>query len=310
MPTLSERNYETPKSWSEFEAICKDAFHLRWSNPDLSMHGRQGQAQNGVDIYGYNSFGDYVGVQCKNTVDGISESVINSECVKAEKFFPAIKTLYIATTAKRDVHIQSYARKLSIERKNDGKFPVEIVFWEDVCSDLTRSESMLRKHYPESNVTPTVAGLVRKKDISNLLKLLSVFDVTNTLEHLQWDAKYVALIIKEQYDHIYGVINSAVFNLNDVGILQDTVTFFNDWRELMILMSKAPYRYNEPNKCLIFTMHGDICKNQEKDELFEQITSQMQVLHVSISNFCRNINANFHEIDLNETSRYASRLYP
>lgn len=98
MPTLSERNYETPKSWSEFEEICKDAFQLRWSNPNLSMHGRQGQAQDGVDIYGNNSFDDFVGVQCKNTVDGISESVIHSECLKAEKFVPAIKTLYIATT--------------------------------------------------------------------------------------------------------------------------------------------------------------------------------------------------------------------
>lgn len=309
MPTLSERNYETPKSWSAFEEICKDAFQLRWSNPNLSMHGRQGQAQDGVDIYGNNSFDDFVGVQCKNTVDGISESVINSECLKAEKFNPAIKTLYIATTAKRDVHIQSYARKLSSDRKNNGNFPVEIVFWEDVCSDLTRNESVLRKHYPESNVKPTTAELVRKRDISNLLNLLSIFDVKNTIEHLEGDAKYIAHIIREQYANIYNVINSAVFILNDAGVAQDTATFFDDWRELMKLMNEAPYYYHDANKCFIFTMPGDFCRTPEENELFEKITAQMEVLHGSISQFCRNINTNFHEIDLNETSKQARRYY-
>ena len=198
---------------------------------------------------------------------------------------------------------------MSIDRKNNGNFPVEIVFWDDVCSDLTRDESVLRKHYPESNVKPTAAELVRKRDISNLLNLLSIFDVTNTIEYLEGDAKYIAYIIREQYANIYNVINSAVFILNDVAIAQDTATFFNDWRELMILLNEAPYYYHDGNNCFIFTMPGDFCRTPEENELFDKITAQMEVLHGSISEFCRNINANFHEIDLNETSKQARRYY-
>lgn len=309
MPTLSERNYETPKSWAEFEAICKDSFQLRWSNPDLSMHGRQGQVQNGVDIYGENSSGFFVGVQCKNTIDGISESLIDSECCKAEKFDPPITTLYIATTAKRDVHIQHYARKLSGDRRGKDKFPVEIVFWEDVCSDLSRDESVLRKHFPEYKVKPTQSEMMREKDLSNLQGLLSYFDVVNTLQQLETDGKYIAEPIRQQYDFIHNIITSPVFKLNDPDIERDTAALFEDWYKLMVLFNEAPYRYNDANRCFIFIMPGDFCRTPEENVLFDKITAQMAVLRNSIGNFCDNINSNYHEIDLNKTSLQARRLY-
>ena len=309
MPTLSERNYETPKSWAEFEAICKDSFQLRWSNPDLTMHGRQGQAQDGVDIYGKNSSYLFVGIQCKNTIDGISESLIDSECSKAEEFQPRINTLYIATTAKRDVHIQRYARNLSADRVGKGKFPVEIVFWEDVCLDLARNESVLRKHFPEYNVKPTQSELMREKDLSNLQSLLSFFDVINTLQQLETDGKYIAETIRTQYECIHNVITSPVFELNDPDIKRDTETVFNDWYNLMIMLNAAPYYYNLTNRCFIFKMPGDFCRTPEESDLFDKITAQMAVLKVSIGHFCKNITSNYHEIDLNKTSLQARRIY-
>ncbi|WP_039661201.1 hypothetical protein [Pantoea sp. MBLJ3] len=309
MPTLSERNYETPKSWAEFESICKDSFQLRWSNPDLTMHGRQGQAQDGVDIYGNNSSNFFVGIQCKNTIDGISESLIDSECSKAEKFSPLINILYIATTAKRDVHIQRYARNLSVDRRGKGKFPVEIVFWEDVCLDLARDQSVLRKHFPEYNVKPTKSELMREKDLSNLQCLLSFFDVVNTLQQLETDGKYIAEPIRAQYEYIHNVITSPVFKLNNPDIERDTAAVLNDWYKLMLMLNDAPYRYNDANRCFIFIMPGDFCRTPEESDLFDKITAQMAVLRNSIGNFCDNINSNFHEIDLNKTSLQARRLY-
>ncbi|WVV48118.1 hypothetical protein THH46_00500 [Pseudomonas sp. NA13] len=87
-------------------------------------------------------------MQCKNTTRTITEQLITSECSKAEKFTPAIQALYIATTAERDVHIQAFARKLSSERLAK-KFPVEVVFWADVTSDLAKDATAVRQHFPQ-----------------------------------------------------------------------------------------------------------------------------------------------------------------
>ncbi len=137
-----------PKSWEEFEQIARDALAIRWGNPDLSMHGRPGQAQDGVDIYGDNHLG-FVGVQCKNTYDGVKEKTINSEISKAEGFPEKLECLYIATTAPRDVGMQKAVRGLSRSRESLNKFSVNIVFWEDLTQDLVSVPRVFLKHYPQ-----------------------------------------------------------------------------------------------------------------------------------------------------------------
>jgi hypothetical protein len=58
-------NLPTPKSWDEFEEITLDSLKIRWSGSNLFRYGRQGQPQNGVDIYGNINLNEYVGIQCK-----------------------------------------------------------------------------------------------------------------------------------------------------------------------------------------------------------------------------------------------------
>ena len=65
MPTLSNINLPTPKSWDEFEEITLDALRIKWDSPNLQRHGRQGQAQAGVDIFGDDYLSQKAGVQCK-----------------------------------------------------------------------------------------------------------------------------------------------------------------------------------------------------------------------------------------------------
>lgn len=148
MPTLSNSNIPTPKSWDEFEDITLSALQVRWSNPELFRNGRQGQRQDGVDIYGENSAGDFVGVQCKNTTQGISEKIVNNEIKNATSFTPPIKELIVATTASRDAALQKFVRTLSDDRKKRGQFSVSLLFWDDICSDLVECEEKLYKHYP------------------------------------------------------------------------------------------------------------------------------------------------------------------
>lgn len=53
MPTISSSKVPSPKSWDEFEEITLSAAKLRWNSTDFYRHGRQGQKQDGVDIWGW-----------------------------------------------------------------------------------------------------------------------------------------------------------------------------------------------------------------------------------------------------------------
>jgi phosphoglycerol transferase MdoB-like AlkP superfamily enzyme len=51
MPTISSSSIPTPKSWDEFEDIVLAAAKLRWNATDFFRNGRQGQKQDGVDVW-------------------------------------------------------------------------------------------------------------------------------------------------------------------------------------------------------------------------------------------------------------------
>jgi hypothetical protein len=149
MPTIASSVVPPPKSWDEFEDIALAAAKLRWSSDDFHRHGRTGQKQDGVDVYGHDDENRHIGVQCKNTIEGVSMAVVETEIGNAEAFEPALDRLYIATTAKRDAPLQKAVRLLSAERRKTGRFPVGILFWDDVCQDLATDDDVFFAHYPQ-----------------------------------------------------------------------------------------------------------------------------------------------------------------
>ncbi|MBP6860772.1 MAG: hypothetical protein KBC57_00260 [Neisseriaceae bacterium] len=149
MPTLSSSNIPTPKNWDEFEDITLSALQVRWSNSELFRNGRQGQRQDGVDIYGNNSSGSFVGVQCKNTTKGITEQIVMDEIKNAESFTPLISELVIATTADRDANLQKKVRNVSDDRQSQNLFTVSLLFWDDICQNLAEDEDKFFMHYPQ-----------------------------------------------------------------------------------------------------------------------------------------------------------------
>lgn len=149
MSTFADSHLPKPSSWDEFEKIVCSIAKIRWLNPDFTRHGRQGQAQQGVDVYGEDQNGNLIGLQCKNTIAGLSNAAILAEVGKAEAFTPALFKLYIATTADSDVTTQTFVRELSKSRRDSGKFEVAILFWGDIWDDLTRDHSRLYQHYPQ-----------------------------------------------------------------------------------------------------------------------------------------------------------------
>lgn len=169
MPTLSSLNIPTPKNWDEFEDICLSSFKLRWTSPNLTKYGRQGQAQNGIDIYGEDNLGRFVGIQCKNYELELTTKVVEEEIEKAEKFKPEVKAFFIATTAPSDTKIQSAIRLISGKRVAADKFPVGIFFWNDIIQELANNEAVFGKHFPQLNIKGT--------NTQNGQKLIAILDL-------------------------------------------------------------------------------------------------------------------------------------
>jgi hypothetical protein len=153
MPTPSTSDLPKPKSWDDFEDITWEIYKRKWQDNHAQKYGRSGQEQNGIDIYGrQNCSGKYIGVQCKRYEDNkLTKKIIQEEILKAECFSPPLSEYIIATTASRDTKLQDFVRSLNEERELENKFPVYIVFWEDICNDLadTNNRDLLEKHYYE-----------------------------------------------------------------------------------------------------------------------------------------------------------------
>ena len=196
MPTPSTSDLPKPKSWDEFEDITWEIYKRKWHDNHAEKYGRSGQAQNGIDIYGrQNSSGKYIGVQCKRYEDNkLNQQIIKEEIVKAECFSPPLSEYIIATTASRDTKLQDFVRSLNEERGLENKFPVYIVFWEDICNDLAdpNNRDLLKKHY--SNWKETLS---EEKSISEQVEsihcLLS-FEIQQDCNLLQ------ELLNQNQYD--------------------------------------------------------------------------------------------------------------
>jgi len=183
MPTLAGLVLPPPRSWDEFEEIVLSAAKLRWNSTDLYRHGRQGQRQDGVDIFGHAGDGRHIGVQGKNTVDGIAIATIRAEIKQAETFQPPIEALYMATTAKRDVAVQRQVRLISQRRKKAGQFPVAILFWEDICQDLAADDAVFFKHFPQFRPSADRAREHDQKLFDEISQLLSSNGVIGFIDH-------------------------------------------------------------------------------------------------------------------------------
>ncbi len=66
MPTFSNLQIPPPSNWQDFENLCCDLWRAIWKDPNTQKNGRQGQSQNGVDIYGRPELREkWAGVQSK-----------------------------------------------------------------------------------------------------------------------------------------------------------------------------------------------------------------------------------------------------
>ncbi|MCB1036365.1 MAG: restriction endonuclease [Acidobacteria bacterium] len=132
-------DFPPPSDWQAFEDLCRDLFAAEWGDPHTRKHGRPGQQQHGVDVYGRHG-GALHAVQCKKRQvfpeQRLSEEEVRKEVEAAREFDDELRVLIIATTAPPDTKIQKLAREISREHEAEGLFRVEIYGWSELVERL------------------------------------------------------------------------------------------------------------------------------------------------------------------------------
>ncbi|WP_416463779.1 PIN domain-containing protein [Sphingomonas sp. VDB2] len=150
--SVISRELPAPKNWQEFENLTFDIYRRLWKTNDAQLHGRQGQPQAGVDVYGTDRVEQkYTGVQCKGK-DGdlravVTETELRNEVAKARTFQPPLDVFILATTAPNDQAIQGIARQISLEHGRLGLFEVRVTGWTTLRSFVADDPDVLLKYY-------------------------------------------------------------------------------------------------------------------------------------------------------------------
>ncbi len=134
-----------PRDWQVFEDFCRDLFAAEWGDPETEKHGRPGQADHGVDVFGQRN-GKWAAVQCKRRRQfpevKLSKAEIRAEVASAQGFELPLDLLVIATTAPVDAPLQTFAAGL---RKNDSDPRVIVSGWQALVERLQDHPQIFEK---------------------------------------------------------------------------------------------------------------------------------------------------------------------
>lgn len=163
-----------PRDWQDFEDLCLDLFRALWNAPGAMQHGRSGQPQAGVDVFGLPSgSAEWFGVQCKKKLGReVTERELRDEVEKATGFNPKLARFVLATTTRCDVSIQQVARTLTEE----VGFEVLVYDWDHLSRDIQRFPDVLETHYP--NLVAADPADLRSHYLRQLFEELDVVQVS------------------------------------------------------------------------------------------------------------------------------------
>lgn len=125
-----------PESEDEFEAMCHALYHRMWNDSSCSRVGGPGQSQFGIDIIGHDRE-KTVGIQCKHyNKKAFTLSTVKDDVALADAASLNIDHMLFATTAANKSNLVLDVRKLSDQRRIEGKFTVSVDFWEEISGHL------------------------------------------------------------------------------------------------------------------------------------------------------------------------------
>ncbi|WP_440876154.1 hypothetical protein [Thalassotalea sp. PLHSN55] len=180
-----------PASWNDFESLCHMLWKEIWQDPNAQKNGRNGQAQNGVDIFGTPLYQEeYEGVQCKdkNAQLGsiLTKKELLKECNNATNFLPKISRFTLAASCPNDAILQQEARLMNDEE--EFPFKVNIWFWDEIEAEVrTRANLMdvFYKGFPiETDTSVKISATTSKDQFSAFFTRPNLWDNINSKIHI------------------------------------------------------------------------------------------------------------------------------
>lgn len=191
-----------PSTEQEFETLCAHIYGEVFNCKTPSMYGRRGQKQYGLDVLVYkdnlNKSSNRIGIQCKHVskllFDGNDKVTIVKEIAKADSGRQEISQLIIATSLPSDQKLTDAVNALSDERVNEGKFPVEIQFWNDIENYIANSSVLSQRYHSNSNYSGKIEQAkerFNKEQYAAVIDSLTVDDI-KLMNHVEkYEAYYL-----------------------------------------------------------------------------------------------------------------------
>ncbi|WP_395448936.1 hypothetical protein ACHMW7_03195 [Aminobacter sp. UC22_36] len=147
-----------PKLWQDFEKGSALLWRRILDDPSIHRFGKNGQAQHGMDMYGYRDgvTAKIVGVQCKCKGQGekASEKELRDDFEKALKYEPRLTEYFFTTTADDDAPLSTVAAKLTEEQRVLGRNIVVRAWGWDTLEDQISAHSDVALMF-DPNHSPT-----------------------------------------------------------------------------------------------------------------------------------------------------------
>ena len=149
---LISYNYCRRTNGRTWKTSSRTYFAAEWQDFHTQRHGRSGQPQQGVDVFGRPaSVLGWAGIQCKNKdlriLSQLTVKELRREVKKAKAFQPPLTQFVIATTAPRDGRLQQEARKITDRHRRRGSFSVHVYAWDDIVELLAKHERVAMQYY-------------------------------------------------------------------------------------------------------------------------------------------------------------------
>lgn len=191
-----------PSTEQEFEAFCAHVYGEIYKCNTPVMYGRRGQKQYGLDVLIYednlNKAINRIGIQCKHVnilpFDGNAKVTVVKEVEKADSGKQQISRLIITTTLPSDQKLTDAVNALSDERVNNGKFPVEIQFWNDIENYVANSIVLSQRYHSNSNYSEKIEQAKKRfnrEQYAAVIDSLTVDDI-KLMNHIEkYEAYYL-----------------------------------------------------------------------------------------------------------------------
>ncbi|MFT9382738.1 restriction endonuclease [Gluconobacter sp. P5B12] len=131
----------------QFEKFACDLWQSQYPDASVTLYGRSGQAQYGVDVL-VRSGNRVIGVQCK-AVKNLDTKTIDTEVSRAKEFAPALTDLIMVTIAPHDAKLVTYTATLTQKHKKSGHFAVSYHGWDDLLRILEDHPLVVQKYFSQ-----------------------------------------------------------------------------------------------------------------------------------------------------------------